>query len=242
MKLSIIVPVYNEHKTIKEVLNKLSNVDLGSQTLEKEIIIVEGNSKDGTKEIVETFNKNKNFKIIFEDIPLGKGSAVRKGLDNASGEIIMIQDGDLEYSFKDYPNLLKPILDKEANFVLGTRHKSLNPFKMRVMNNSPLKALILNIGHVILQKIFNFLYKQDTTDIFTMYKVFRKKCLNDMILVRDKFDFDMELVCKIVKQGNKPLEVPVTYNSRGWDQGKKYSLLKDTPGVIWTLIKVRYFE
>ena len=242
MRVSIIVPVFNEQKTIREVLTKLSNLDLGFKELEKEIIIVEGNSRDGTKKIVESFVNNKNFKLIFEDNPKGKGSAVRKGINIASGEIILIQDGDLEYDFKDYPNLLKPILNNEANFVLGTRHKSLNPFKMRVMNDSPLKALILNIGHVILQKIFNFLYKQNTTDIFTMYKVFRKECLNDMILVRDKFDFDMELVCKIVKQGNKPLEVPVTYNSRGWDQGKKYSLLKDTPGVIWTLIKVRYFE
>lgn len=240
MKLSIIVPVYNEHKTIKEVLNKLSNVDLGSKTLEKEIIIVEGNSKDGTREIVESFDKNKNFKIIFEDTPLGKGSAVRKGLDKASGEIIMIQDGDLEYDFNDYPKLLKPILNNQTNFVLGSRHKTLNPYKMRVMKSSPIKAILLNFGHVVIQKVFNLLYSQNTNDIGTMYKVFKKDCLKDIKLIKNRFDFDIELVCKLVKHGNKPLEVQINYNSRGWDQGKKYSIWRDTPGVLWTLVKTKF--
>ena len=242
MIISIIIPAYNEVKTIEILLNDVINYQFLDYKIKKEIIVVDSNSSDGTREILEKFFKENKIILIKEDKALGKGHAVRNGLKRISGEIILIQDADLEYEVKDYQKLIDPIIQKKTKFVLGTRHSSINPFKMREMVKSPTSAFFLNLGHLLLQSFFNILYNQNLTDIFTMYKVFHKDCISKLIFKCNRFDFDCELVCKIILNGFKPIEIPVNYKSRDFKEGKKVSFLIDPPRILWSMIKIRLFK
>ena len=202
-----------------------------------QIIIIESNSTDGTKEQVELLDKKK-FDIIFQSQPLGKGSAVIDGLKKVKGEIILIQDGDLEYDPMDYPLMIKPIIKKETNFVLGARIKN-GIFGMRKFNNNIINSFVFNSLHVVLTFLFNLFYNQKLKDPWTCYKVFNKSCLNKIKLECLGFDFDMELLCKLVKNGYKPLEVPVNYLSRSHKEGKKVSIIRDGPKAIIAMLKYR---
>ena len=159
MIISIIIPAYNEVKTIEILLNDVINYQFLDYKIKKEIIVVDSNSSDGTREILEKFFKENKIILIKEDKALGKGHTVRNGLKRISGDIILIQDADLEYEVKDYQKLIDPIIQKNK-FVLGTRHSSINPFKMREMVKSPTSAFFLNLGHLLLQSFFNILYNQ----------------------------------------------------------------------------------
>ncbi len=242
MILSIIIPAYNEIKTINILLEKVIEYKFLNLEIKKEIIVVDSNSSDGTSEILEKYFRENKIKLIKEPIALGKGHAVRNGLKLATGDIILIQDADLEYDVSDYQKLIEPILNKETRFVLGTRHNSINPFKMREMIDSPFRAFILNFGHLILQSLFNFLYNQKLTDIFTMYKVFHIDCIKNIKFFCNRFDFDAELVCKIILNGYNPEEIKINYKSRGFNEGKKVSFLLDPPKILWTMIKIRIFK
>jgi len=223
-KVSIVVPVYNEAKFVEQLLKSLIKINL---PYEKEIIIVESNSNDGSNEIVDKFKNYKNFKVIHQKNALGKGNAVREGFKYASGEVIIIQDADLEYDINDYSNLIDPINDFETFFVLGSRSLGKKSWKVRVYDKTPLKGFLMNFAQVIFAKTYNFLFKSKTTDINTMFKVFRRSCLNHMKLTANGFDFDIELACMLAKSGYKPLEVPVNYISRGFEDGKKINFWKD---------------
>ena len=242
MLVSIIIPVYNEVKTIEQLLDKVINYKFTINNIEKEIIVVDSNSIDGSTKILDHFNSRSKIKLIKEEKAFGKGHAVRNGLKHALGEIILIQDADLEYDVNDYQKLVMPIINNEKKFVLGTRHSSINPFKMREMVDSPFKAFVLNFGHLCLQTLFNLLYKQKLTDIFTMYKVFHKDCIKNLTFKCNRFDFDSELVCKIVLNGYSPIEIPVNYRSRDFDEGKKVSFFIDPPKILWSMIKIRIFR
>lgn len=226
MELSIIIPVYNERGTILKVLNTVKNVDIGD--IEKEIIVVDDGSTDGTKDLLKEIKDN-DIKIFYHGKNAGKGTALRTGFKYASGDLIIIQDADLEYNPNDYVNLLKPILSKETRVVYGSRFLEANHKEI------PLHY----IGNKLLTLITNSLYFSKITDMETCYKVFTRDVIKKINLKAKKFDFEPEITAKILKNGYNIIEVPIEYNSRGFSQGKKITWI-DGLKAIYYLIKYRF--
>jgi glycosyltransferase involved in cell wall biosynthesis len=231
--LSIIIPVYNEAKTIETCFFNLREVLL-SENIKNEILIIESNSKDNSREIVKRLRDSFGVKVFFQDKPLGKGNAVRLGMEKSSGKIIVIYDADLEYSPDDLPKLLTCIQGNQASFVLGTRHKKDS--KMRDLEGRLLLSFIMNLGHVLFTILFNLLFRTKLTDPFTMYKIFRKNIFEGVHLKGNEFDLDLELVAKAKLVGAKIVEIPVKYKSRNYKQGKKVNFF--TAPLTWILIMV----
>ena len=234
---SIIVPVYNERDTFPELMRTLLAKRLDHLGLEREIILVESNSTDGSRELVAGFDSTPGVKILWQDRPRGKGNAVRAGLTVATGDVVLIQDADLEYDLDDYDALLEPLLAGRAAFVLGSRHGGR--LRMRRFQEQKLLGETLNVAHVLLAGFINVLYGQNMKDPFTMFKVFRRECLYGLQFECNRFDFDHELVIKLVLKGYRPLEIPVNYCARSFKQGKKISFLRDPPGLIAADLKYR---
>ncbi len=233
---SIIVPVFNEQRTFPELMRRLLHKRLDHLGLEREIILIEGNSTDGTRELVAGFAATPGVKILWEDRPLGKGHAVRAGLRVATGDIVLIQDADLEYDLNDYDALLEPLLQDRAAFVLGSRHSGR--VRMRRFTDQRLLGEVLNAAHVLFTTLINVLYGQRMRDPFTMFKVLRRDCLYGLRFECNRFDFDHELVIKLVLKGYRPLEIPVNYCSRSFKQGKKIRFFRDPP--TWIVADVKY--
>jgi glycosyltransferase involved in cell wall biosynthesis len=236
-RVSIIIPIYNEVLTCKELLDKVSEKTLPGY--EKEIIIVESNSTDGSREVAQGFAKNQNIRLILEDRPNGKGFAVRKGLEAATGDIIMIQDADLEYDTNDYDRLLKTLTESNTSFVLGSRHLGKDSWKIRTFHSYFGTALIMNLAHHFFTFIINTIYSQKLTDPATMYKVFYRSCLKGINFSCSRFDFDFELVCKLILNGYHPIEIPVSYDSRGFAAGKKVRFFRDPLTWVKVIIMTR---
>jgi hypothetical protein len=234
---SILVPVFNEKDTFPELMRTLLAKRLDHLGLVREIILIESNSTDGTRELVAGFAGAPGVKIIYQDRPRGKGHAVRAGLGVATGDFVLIQDADLEYDLNDYDALLEPLLADRAAFVLGSRHGGR--FRMRRFPHQRLLGDVLNIAHVLLAGFINVLYGQNMKDPFTMFKVFRRDCLYGLEFECDGFDFDHELVIKLVLKGYRPLEIPVNYCARSFSQGKKIRFFRDPPGLIAADLKYR---
>ena len=235
--LSIVVPVFNERRYAKQVLEALVQLEL---PIEREIVIVESNSSDGTRDIVRQFEDRPGVKIIYEERPRGKGHAVRQALQAVSGSIVLIQDADFEYDLEDYLPLLRPILTRRAEFVLGSRTLGLGGWKVRRYRQTPVKAWLLNIAQVIFAGTYNLLYRQNTTDIVTMFKVFRRSCLTHFNLTSNGFELDIELACKLAKAGFAPYEVPVNYRARGFEEGKKVRFFRDGYHAYMMLYRCRF--
>lgn len=235
-QVSIVMPVYNEVATVEQAIQAVLNKELPN--IKRELLIIESNSTDGSREVVETFADHPDVRVIFEDRPRGKGHAVRKGLEAVEGHIILIQDADLEYDVNDYDDLLAPLLNYEASFVLGSRHQQ--NWKMRQFTDMPLLSLIYNSGHIFFLTLFNILYRQSLKDPFTMYKVFRSDCIHNLKFECNRFDFDFELVIKLIRKGYQPKEIPVNYRSRSHEEGKKVSIYRDPITWIKALIKYRF--
>ncbi|HCJ66630.1 MAG TPA: glycosyl transferase [Elusimicrobia bacterium] len=226
MKLSIIVPVYNEEKTIKKVLEKLANLDAG---VGKEIIVIDDGSTDGTCEILRKFQiPNSKFQIIFQEKNQGKGAAVRRGFQEADGDILIIQDADLEYNPEEYEKLIKPIIAGETKVVCGSRFLQENPnlYRRYLWGNKFLSFLI------------SFLYRVKITDAYTGYKVMSKEIYKNLNLKSNGFEFEAEITCEFLKKGYKILEIPISYNPRSIKEGKKINY-KDAIYGIWTIIKLQ---
>ncbi|MGZ3689611.1 MAG: glycosyltransferase family 2 protein, partial [Bdellovibrionota bacterium] len=238
MKVSIIIPVYNEASTVGTLLHRVSNQEIPGMT--KELLVVESNSTDGTRRIVEEFAKTHPIRLILQDQPRGKGHAVRTGLAEADGEIILIQDGDLEYDVADYPALVQPIVEGRADFVLGSRHLAAGRWRIRKFEQDQFRAAILNFGGFFFHTFFNILYGQRLTDPTTMFKVFRRSCVQGMEFVSDRFDFDFEIVAKLIRSGYSPVEVPVSYSSRGFEEGKKIRVFRDPLTWVWAILRFRF--
>lgn len=237
-RLSVIVPVYNERATFSElielVLNKqIENVDI-------EILIVESNSTDGTREDVLKCREHPRVKIILEERPQGKGHAVRAGLQAATGDVVLIQDADLEYDINEYETLIQPILAFEQNFIIGSRHKGLGgTWKIRKFTDSAGLSHFFNFGHLLFLTLFNRIYGQNLADPFSMFKVFRRDCLYGLDFECNRFDFDFEIAIKLIRKGYTPVEIPINYQSRSIAEGKKVTMVRDPLTWLRALLKFR---
>jgi len=238
-KLSVIVPVYNEKATFAELMSRLLRKEIPE--LDREIIIVESHSIDGTREEVEKYRGHAEVKIVYEDKPLGKGHAVREGFRHATGDFILIQDADLEYDLDDYDNLVAPLVNGQQAFVIGSRHwNSGNLWKLRQFNDMPATSWLFNAGHIFFLTLFNLLYRQSLKDPFSMFKVFRRDCLYGLHFECNRFDFDFELVIKLIRKGYLPIELPVNYDARSFSEGKKVRALLDPLTWLRALMKYRF--
>ena len=230
MKLTVIIAVYNEEKSILEVINKVKNVKLNG--IEKEIIIVDDFSTDDTRKILEELNGD--LKIFFHQKNMGKGTAIRTALKHATGDIILIQDADYEYNPTEYEKLLKPIIENETKVVYGSR---LNAIKKNLQKMYKLHYL----GNLFLTIMTNILYGAKITDMETGYKVFRKEVIENINLKAKRFDFEPEITAKILKKGYTITEVPINFIGRGFDEGKKITW-KDGVKALYYLIKYRFTD
>ncbi len=233
---SIIVPVFNEQGTFPALMQALLAKRLDHLGLEREIIVVESNSTDGSRELVRAHACAPGVRILWEDRPRGKGHAVRAALKQATGDIVLIQDADLEYDLNDYDALLEPLLQERAAFVLGSRHSGGRG--MRRFTDQRLVGALFNFGHHCFALLINTLYGQRMRDPFTMFKVFRRDCLYGLQLECNRFDFDHELLIKLLLKGYRPLEIPVSYRSRSFRQGKKIRPCRDA--LTWLAADVKY--
>ncbi|HXE42856.1 MAG TPA: glycosyltransferase [Candidatus Baltobacteraceae bacterium] len=236
--LSVIVPAYNEAGTFSAMMDALLRKKLPG--LKTEIIIVESNSKDGTREIALKYQNHPNVKLILEEHPYGKGHAVRTGLKYASGDYILIQDADLEYDLEDYDALLEQLMAGRAAFVLGSRHGGRKMMKMRQFTGQRGLSLFFNFGHWIFTTIINVLFLQRLRDPFTMFKVFRRDCLFGLEFECNRFDFDFELLIKLLRKGYRPVELPVNYRSRSYREGKKVRIIRDPISWLKVLTWLRF--
>lgn len=231
LKLSVIIPVYNEEKTIGAVIGSVQKAALNG--IKKEIIVVDDFSTDGTRKILLGL-KGSNLKIFFHQKNQGKGTAIRTGLKHVTGDIILIQDADLEYNPSEYGKLLRPIIEDNKNVVYGTR---LEYIKHNVKNMNRLHF----IGNLFLTYITNLFYNTNITDMETGYKVFRKEVIDKIKLKAKRFDFEPEITAKILKKGYKICEVPITFKARKFDEGKKITW-RDGIKALFYLIKYRFIN
>lgn len=231
--LSIIIPVFNEEKTIKELLKKVNKVKL-PRGISKEIVIVDDCSTDQTTKIIVE-QKTIRYKYIKHQKNLGKGAAVRTGLTHSSGDIIIIQDGDLEYDPGDYVKLLQPVLENSALVVYGTRLKNY-PLKFWGKDKTTLPTHL--IANRFLTFLTNFLYGGRLSDMETGYKLFRKDVIKNFLIWSKGFDFEPEITAKILKLKIPIIEVPIKVRPRTYKEGKKIGW-KDGLMAVWALIKYR---
>ena len=236
--VSVVIPVFNEIATVRQALDALVAKEIPGYSFQ--LIIVESNSSDGSREVVLAHKDVPKVTVILEDKPRGKGHAVRAGLAAAKGDIIMIQDADLEYDLNDYQKLLDPIVAGKADFVLGSRHSDDGGWAIRKFTDQKVHAVILNLAHWTFTLMINAALGVWLGDPFTMYKVFRRKCLDGLRLECNRFDFDWELLIKLVRKGYKPIEIPVSYTSRSFKEGKKVSMFRDPLTWMWALLKYRF--
>lgn len=227
-KLSIVIPVYNEKKTILDVLDAVESVDLGG--IEKEFVIVDDFSTDGTREILKNLKKN-SYKIFFHSENQGKGSALRTGFKHSTGDIIIIQDADLEYNPEDYKKLVQPVVDNVAKVVYGSRFLS---------HHIP-RYTVYYWGNILLSWLTTLLYLKRVSDMETCYKVFTKEVLDSLNLRGRRFDIEPEITAKILKRGHSILEIPISYHCRAFSEGKKINW-RDGIKAIYYLIKYRFVD
>lgn len=240
MKLSVIIPVYNEIETIAEIIARIQAVSLDVRVwtdhaneavvhLERELVIVDDGSTDGTRDYLYTLEHRPSFRIIFHETNQGKGGAVWTGLQQATGDIRLIQDADLEYDPRDYPLLLRPILEKRAHVVYGSRFRG-----------GPSKAMFFwhMVGNRLLTFVTNILYNTILTDMETGYKVFTREVSDALHLQAHGWGFDPEITVQILLSHYRIYEVPISYSGREFNEGKKISW-RDGFTVLWTLVKYR---
>ena len=233
-KLSIIIPIYNEEKTIAKILNKIKKV-AHKNSLNIEIIVINDGSTDKSYTILKNLNKSYD-QIINYKMNRGKGYAIRKGLKKASGQIIIIQDADLEYDPNDYINLISPIIKKKSNIVYGSR--VLNKSKRKISNTFSNKLRVF--ANYVLTILSNIINRQSLTDAHTCYKVFKKQLVVKLKLKENGFSFCPEITTKFSNLNETIIEIPISYKGRSYSDGKKIKF-KDGISAIITLFRYKFF-
>ena len=223
--LSVIVPVFNERVTVAEVIRRIRAVDV---PVEVEVIVVDDGSSDGTDKVLTALGDS-TVRILPHPVNKGKGAAIRTGMANARGDLLLIQDADLEYDPADWPRLLEPILRGKARVVYGSR------FTGERMNMLPLHW----IGNRFLSLVTNLLYSSTMSDMETCYKLFDRQVLEGITIESDKFDFEPEITAKVLRRGFRIYEVPISYAGREMSEGKKITW-RDGLGALRALIKYRF--
>jgi glycosyltransferase involved in cell wall biosynthesis len=227
LKLSVIIPCYDEKSTIEEIVAAVKAVGLAW-----EIIIVDDGSTDGTRDILKQWENDPIVRVILHDHNQGKGAAVRTGFDHANGDVFIIQDADLEYDPREYPALLKPIEEGRAVVVYGSRFLGGPRKTMFFWNMIANKSLTL---------LTNILYNSILSDMETCYKVFRAEVVRGLKLRSRRFEFEPEITAKVLKRRYRIYEVPISYNGREWTEGKKIKWT-DAPIAAWTLLRYRFTD
>lgn len=226
MRISIIIPVFNEQATIAEVLARVLAVDL-----DKQVIVVDDGSTDGTSELLEEWGTRQPEWVTVQRHAKnqGKGVAIRTGLAEVTGDCVIIQDGDLEYDPRDYSRLLAPLIEGQARVVFGSR----------LLGNNPRMFFAQRVGNVVLTWLTNLLYGASLTDMETCYKLFAREVVAGMTLTSDRFNVEPELTAKVLRQGLDIVEVPIAYTGRTYAEGKKING-RDFLSAVWTLIRFRF--
>ena len=227
LKLSIVIPVYNERETLEILVAKVNAVDY-----EKEIILIDDYSTDGTREILKDYENKENFQVLYHNRNQGKGAALRTGFAKVSGDIIIIQDADLEYNPSDYGILIEPILEGRADVVYGSRFLG-----------GPHRVLFFwhYVGNMVLTTWSNMFTNVNLTDMETGYKVFTKEVNESLTLKCNRFGFEPEFTAKVAKNKFRIYEVPISYSGRDYSEGKKITW-KDGVAAIWYIFKFRFID
>jgi glycosyltransferase involved in cell wall biosynthesis len=228
MKLSVVIPVYNEAATLREIVQRVVAADAG---MPKELVLIDDGSSDGTRRILEAFQaEHPGWKCIYHDRNRGKGAALRSGFAAATGEIILIQDADLEYDPAEYPHLLAPILKGLADVVYGSRFFGGGPHRVMFYWHY--------VGNRMLTTLSNMLTNLNLNDMEVCYKVFRREVLEKLTLKEERFGFEVEITAKVARAGWRVYEVPISYYGRGYEEGKKITW-RDGVRALWCILKYR---
>lgn len=227
LTLSVIMPVYNEEDTVSEIVRRVREIDLVT-----EIVIVDDGSQDGTREILQELSSLPDVFVVEHDHNQGKGAAVVTGMRASRGKLMVVQDADLEYDPKDYEKLVQPLLEGQCDIVYGSRFSHTKIQTKNLMNLLANKFLTL---------MTNLIYGSQLTDMETCYKVFRREVVEDMTIHARRFEFEPEFTAKVLKRGYRIIEVPISFDPRGYSEGKKINAW-DGVVALWTLIKYRFMD
>jgi glycosyltransferase involved in cell wall biosynthesis len=227
MKLSVLMPAYNERATIREIVRRVQAVDLGP--IDREIVIVDDGSTDGTREILAELDGQGGVRVFLQQRNQGKGAAIARAIKESTGDILIVQDADLEYNPQDYPDLLQPILEGRADVVYGSRFLG-HPRGHRVL------YFWHSVGNQLLTLLSNAFTDLNLTDMETCYKVFVRRIADRLDLQSRDFGMEPEITCKVARLGARIYEVPISYNGRTYEEGKKIGL-KDAFKAVWTILR-----
>ena len=232
MKLSVVIPAYNEARTVAETIQRVKTVDLAG--LDLEIVVVDDGSKDQTREVLKTIP---GIRVVLHERNSGKGAAVKSGFRAATGDVVLIQDADLEYDPQDYGALLQPILDGRVEAVMGSRFLLE---RLKFFGKGAKSPFFTHyIGNKLIVAITNGLYGHSATDYEGGLKAFSKRIVDSIPIDADGFEYDNELICKLLRRGHRITEVPIKYRSRTYEEGKKIKW-QDGVRMIWTIVKWRF--